>query len=109
MSTVRVNVSGHIRRSLPRTAPPRTGAARAVSSRARPALLTAQRRAEQSTRDGGVLPRGRAAAAAAVAAAAAAFAAASLRREDRTPVLAAEAYSIPIGRAFPGVVSACVA
>lgn len=43
--------------------------------------------------------------AAAVAAAAAIGAMGfSLRPEDRSPVAAVEAYSIPIGRAFPGIV-----
>lgn len=43
-----------------------------------------------------------------VAAGAATIAAATLavEQEDRNPALTAEAYSIPIGRAFPGVVSA---
>lgn len=43
-----------------------------------------------------------------LAAGAATVAAATLavEQEDRNPALAAEAYSIPIGRTFPGVVSA---
>ena len=109
----------HVRRASPRATFPRsTPAGRSLCNGPRPtpstglAIAGRLRSAGQGGGQGGAHEErtGAAAAAAVAVAAAAATAAAvvvgSVRQEDSALVLAAEAYSIPIGRAYPDVVSA---